>query len=189
MTQRINAQHRPAQITNAFLSCTILMRGRAARSCMAMAWPTKDAGVAQYLDDSSISELRASSAEWRDAIDATLTRLRPVSIECDFLAVDSTCRYSSTSQTMIPTAFRYMRLSYTRFILPQDPSSPQVTALGPSQAAAAASSAAVLQPTHTADTAAPGGSGLLPSPQPSPVMDQQPCSPAGPQTQGLHQGN
>lgn len=89
------------------------MRGRAARSYMAMAWASKDACVAQWLDDSAISELRASSSEWRDAIDATLTRLRPVSIECEFLAVDSTCRYSSTGQPILPTAFRYMQSSYT----------------------------------------------------------------------------
>lgn len=51
-----------------------------------MMWESKDACLAQYLDDSDISELRAASKDWRAAVDATLTRLRPISLRCPHLS-------------------------------------------------------------------------------------------------------
>jgi hypothetical protein len=51
-----------------------------------MVWECKDASVARFLDDTDISELRVVSKDWRDAVDATLTRLRPVSLRCPHLS-------------------------------------------------------------------------------------------------------
>jgi hypothetical protein len=47
-----------------------------------MAWPTKDACLARFLEDCDVAELRVASREWREAIDATLTRLRPLYVPC-----------------------------------------------------------------------------------------------------------
>lgn len=52
------------------------------RAAGSMAWPTKDAGLARFLDDCDVAELRVASREWREAIDATLTRLRPLYVPC-----------------------------------------------------------------------------------------------------------
>lgn len=56
-----------------------------------MAWESKDACVARFLEDSDISELRAASKDWKAAIDATLTRLRPLSLRCPFLTPRYCC--------------------------------------------------------------------------------------------------
>jgi hypothetical protein len=57
----------------------------------AMAWESKDACVARFLEDSDISELRAASKDWRAAIDATLIRLRPLSLRCPFITTRYCC--------------------------------------------------------------------------------------------------
>jgi hypothetical protein len=54
---------------------------------MAGAWDIKDLGVVNFgLDDRCIAELRAASKDWRAAVDATLTRLRPLSLSCPHLS-------------------------------------------------------------------------------------------------------
>lgn len=45
-----------------------------------MVYEVKDVGLAQWLEDSDIRQLRAASKDWRAAVDSTLTRLRPVDV-------------------------------------------------------------------------------------------------------------
>lgn len=49
-------------------------------------WQGKDCDLAQWLEDNDISGLRATCQEWRAAIDATLSKLQPLSLDCPHLS-------------------------------------------------------------------------------------------------------
>jgi hypothetical protein len=74
-----------------------VMRVFGDRASCKMVWECKDASVARFLPDTDVSELRAVSKDWRDAVDATLTRLRPVSLRCPHLSSRYYCCTSTAA--------------------------------------------------------------------------------------------